>query len=463
MTAPQPDPQSGPPPCPKSNLGQDRTSGPLHAPWPARRETLIGIALLVVLIAGFGGWATLSTITGAVIAQGRVEVAQNRQVVQHPEGGVVADIVVAEGDSVRAGQVLIRLDPAPLRAQRAIVDARLAGALALRARLEAEHAGSHSGASVGASTGAARIAADFADLAGMAQLAPLQALLLDARRGARQGARAQLQSQRRQIDQELVGLAAQHRALAVQSALIDAEITAQQVLRDKGLTQESRLLALRREAARLAGALGEVTAQTAHAEARAADTALEQARRDAAHHEEVASALADIAAQEVELRAQRAALTDRLAALDIRAPVSGIVHGLEVFAPRAVLGPAQPLLHIVPQDGPVIVTARLRSVDGALVHPGQRVTLRLTALDRRSTPEAGGTIARVSPDTFMDDATRRSFYALRITPDQGGAEGASTALRPGMPVEILIRTGERTPLSLLTKPLTDYFTRALRG
>jgi HlyD family secretion protein len=431
----------------------------MSAPWSARGEVITGLACLAVLVGGFGTWSVVAAIAGAVVAGGQVEIAQNRQVVQHPDGGVVAAIAVAEGDSVAAGQVLIRLDPVQLASELAIVEGQLFEMIARRGRLEAER------------DSRAEIAFDpllhelSSRLAQAASLIEVQNRLLDARRATALSERAQLEKRRSQIGDQVGGLKAQRDSLGIQAGLIAQEAASQQVLRDKGLTQTSRLLALRREEARLAGALGEVTAQIAQAEGRKTEIDMEVLRLEAARREEAISALDALQYRELELRERRDALAKRIGRLNIVAPVAGIVHGLEVFAPRSVLRPAQPALFIVPQDGPLIIAARLRTTDIDLVHPGQQVTVRLPALDQHVTPELTGEVTRVSPDAFLDERTQQGYYSVRVTlpEDQLARIPGGIMLVPGMPVEVMFRTGDRPPITFLVKPLTDYFARALRG
>ncbi len=431
----------------------------MSAVWSARRDVVAGCACVAVLLGGFGAWSMLAEISGAVIATGQIEVAQNRQIVQHPGGGVVDAIDVAEGDSVAAGQVLIRLDPTELTSELAVVEGQLFEAVARRARLEAER------------DGRGDIAFDpvLASLpTTLAQAAPLmegQRALLLARRTTREGTLDQLEKQRLQIQDQMTGLAAQTRSLQTQARLISQETAGQQVLRDKGLTQVSRLLALQREEARLVGALGQVAAQIAQSEGRKTEIELEMIRLDAAHREEAMTALDTLPYREIELRARRSALMARIDQMNIRAPVAGIVHGLEVFAPRSVLRPAQPVLFVVPQGGPLIIAARLRVSDVDLVHPGQQVTLRLSALSRQVTPEVLGHVMRISPDAFVDERTGQKYYSVRVglNADQQTLLPPDAPLVPGMPVEVLFQTGSGSPLALLVKPLTDYFALALRG
>ncbi len=427
--------------------------------WSARRPIAIGLIGLFLLVGGFGTWAACAGIAGAVIADGQVEVAQNRQVVQHLDGGVVASINVAEGDRVKVGQVLIRLDSSQLASELTIVENQLFEMIARRGRLEAERDG-------GETIVFDPLLQEVADSHAVAQqLMDGQARLLDARRTTTNSEREQLKKRRAQVGDQIDGLTAQRDSLRIQADLIAQERSGQQILRDKGLTQVSRLLALQREEARLGGALGDLAAQTAQADGRMTEIDIELLRLEASLREEAIRALRDLHYRELELRERRAALASRLSRLNITAPVSGVVYGLEIFAPRSVLSPAQPALFIVPQDRPLVISARVRTTDIDLVFPGQKVTLRFSALDRRTTPELTGDVRQISADAFQDDATRNSFYRVRVTlPEAQLArlpEGAQ--LVPGMPVEVFFRTGDRTPIAFLVKPLTDYFARAFRS
>jgi HlyD family secretion protein len=427
--------------------------------WPARRPIIIGMIGLSFLVGGFGTWATFAGIAGAVIAGGQIEVEQNRQVIQHPDGGVVSTIDVAEGDRVEVGQVLIRLDPMELASELTIVENQLFEMIARRGRLEAERDG---GATIVFDPLLQEIAASRAEAL---ELMDGQARLLEARRTTSQNEREQLNKRRLQIGDQIGGLAAQQKSLRRQAELIAEERAGQQILRDKGLTQTSRLLALQREEASLGGTLGDLIAQTAQAEGRQTEIDIELLKLDASLREEAITTLRDLQYRELELREKRHALSSRLNRLDITSPVSGVVYGLEVFAPRSVLRPAQPALYIVPQDRPLVISARVRTTDIDLVFPGPEVTLRFSALDQRTTPELLGDVRQISPDAFEDEATRDTYYRVRITlsKTQLARLPDGVTLVPGMPVEVFFQTGDRTPIAFLVKPLSDYFARAFRS
>jgi HlyD family type I secretion membrane fusion protein len=430
--------------------------GPADAAWPARGPLLLGALCLLVLVGGFGVWAATARLAGAVIAPGRIEVAQNRQVVQHPDGGVVAAILVAEGDRVAAGDLLIQLDAEALQSELAVVEGQLLEVLARRARLEAEEAGADE--------------LSFAPLL-LASENPVAAELMAgserlfaARRETAAREAEQLQRQQEQTADQIEGIEAQEAAVATQIELVDREIAAQRSLLDRGLAQAARVLELESEAAALDGRRGELAAARAQAASRITETEIELLRLDSARREEASAALRDLGFTEIELSERRRALRLQLDQLDIRAPVAGVVYGMTVFAPRSVVRPAEPLLQLVPQDRPLVIATRVAPIDVDQVRVGQEVSVRVSALDQRQTPELQGRVAQVSADAFDDEASGLSFYRadIELAPNALDTLPPGAALLPGMPVEAFIRTGERTPLHYLTQPLSDYLARAFK-
>lgn len=423
-----------------------------------RRPMIIGIAGLIVLLGGFGTWAALSNIAGAVVANGRIEVDQNRQVVQHPDGGVVAEILVTEGMHVTEDQILIRLDQTVLESELAIIEGQLFELMARRGRHEAERDDRREAIFDPALVAAAAANPDTS------LLMDGQTQLLQARTTSLASQVEQLDKRSQQIGNQIEGIAAQREALGLQVALIEQELTDQQSLLDRGLAQASRVLGLQRELARLNGQIGALSAEAAEAESRITETKIEILRLSEARREEAITRLRDLQFRELELAEQRRALVQRLERMDIRAPVSGIVYGLQVFARRAVLRPAEPVLFIVPQDRPLIIMAQVDPINIDQVAAGQDVSLRFSALDQRRTPELIGRVVRTSADAFSDDSAGTSFYRAEIVLDEGQMNRLpeGTVLIPGMPVQAFIRTRDRSPLDYLIKPLADYFSTALR-
>ena len=237
----------------------------------------------------------------------------------------------------------------------------------------------------------------------------------------------------------------------------------QRTLLDKGLAQAPRVLALEREAARLDGLLGETTASRAQAETQLAEIDLSRLEKSAAYREQAETELRDLGYRELELAERRRALTEQVARLEIRAPVAGVVQESQVTTPRSVIRAADPILYIIPQDRPLVVSARLATINVDEVQVGQPVVLRFSAFSSRTTPEIDGVLGRVSADALIDEATQMPYYRAEVTiPPEQIAKLKGLDLVPGMPVEVYVQTGERSPLAYLMKPLTDYFVRAFR-
>lgn len=430
---------------------------PASRKFPASRQLLIGGIALAILVGGFGTWSVMANIAGAIIAPGQIEVDQNRQVVQHPDGGVVQRIAVDEGDTVESGALLIQLDPTLLLTDLAIVEGQLFELMARRALLVAERDGVEEVIFDDALLAAAGSSAEIADvMAG-------QRRLFEARNTSIQTETEQLARRRAQIDNQIEGITAQQVALGKQLDLIEQELADQQSLLDRGLAQASRVLSLQREQARLLGSVGELTASKAEFGGRQTEIDIEILKLTTSRREEAIARLRDTQAQELELKQQRRALRERLSRLDIRAPVGGIVYDLAIFAERSVIRPAEPVLYLVPQDRPLIITSRVNPINVDEVFVGQEVNLRFSAFDQRRTPELKGEVVSVSPDAFVDEATGASFYRVETAPQEGEMEKLSGLdLIPGMPVEAFIRTADRTPIEYFVKPLSDYFNRAFR-
>ncbi|NVO26065.1 HlyD family type I secretion periplasmic adaptor subunit [Donghicola sp. C2-DW-16] len=424
----------------------------------ARIPVTVGAIALAILVGGFGGWATMAELSGAVVASGRIEVDQNRQIVQHPDGGVVSEIAVDEGDLVQQGDLLIRLDPTMLQSELSIIEGQLFEVMARRGRLEAEQ------------SQAEEIEFDALLLEQGAMQPDVQELidgqqnLFVARKVSVANEVEALKKRRLQTEEQLVGISAQIKAIDDQVELLNSELASQKRLLDQGLAQAARVMSLQRESASLMGDRGELVAAQAQSEGRITEIDIEILKLDSRQREEAISQLRDIGANELRLKEQRRSILEQLSRLDIRAPVSGVVYGLTIFAERAVIRPADPLLYLIPQDRPLVITAQVPTIHIDKLLLGQDVTLRFAALDQRTTPELFGKVVKISADAFEDQQTRASYYRTEIVLKDGELERLpeGTTLIPGMPVEAFIRTADRTPLAYLTKPLTDYFAKAFR-
>lgn len=426
-------------------------------PWSARRPIIIGMLTLVILVGGFGVWSVTASITGAIVASGRIEVEQNRQIVQHPDGGVVASIHVVEGDTVKAGQLLLKLDGSTLGTEFTIVEGQLFEVFARRGRLEAERDDRTTLIFPPELVETARIRPDAA------AMMQGQQSLFEARIDTMHQQVEQLAKQRAQIVSQIEGIDAQSNALVTQLDLLGQEMASQQELLDKGLAQASRVLALQREDARLRGQVGELLSSRAQAEGRITELETRELGLAAGRREEANTELRDIGYRELELAERRRALAERISRLEIVAPVSGIVLGLQVTTPRAVLRAADPVLYLIPQDRPLVIAAQIPPIHIDQVHLGQDVKLVFSSFSSRTTPEIFGQITVVSADALTDPGTNAAYYRAEIVLNPGEIEKLTgLVLVPGMPVEAFIRTDSHTPMSYLIKPFTDYFSRAFR-
>lgn len=418
-------------------------------PLSIRGALATGLVTLALLLLAFGGWGAMAQLSGAVIAPGRVEVQGSHQVVQHPEGGLVAEVLVIEGQAVSAGQPLLRLEGGDLRSEQAIVQGRLLALMARRARLEAEQDG--------APAIAFPRALDPPPDAQTALLIAGQTRLF--RAGVEARAREADLTDRRaaQVQAQIAGIDAESAALARELVLIRADMDDQTALLERGHALAPRVRALQREAAQAEGRLAALEAARAGAAARLTEIEADALRLQAAARQSASADLRDIAPQEAELAERDRALAARVARLTVTAPSAGRVLGLSVAAPGAVIRPAETLAHIVPDNRPLVIAARLRPEDVDAVRLGGSATLVPVALSAAARDDLTGTVTLLSADALADPAGGPPFFRALVTPDV-----ALPALVPGMPVEVFLRTTDRTPLQWLLAPFTAYFARALR-
>ncbi len=422
-----------------------------------RRHLIVGFSAIALLLGTLGAWSLGTQIAGAVLANGTVQVESDRQVIQHPDGGVVGEILARDGDAVAPGDVLVRLDGTFLRSELVIVERQLAEIFARRTRLLAER-DTADDLVPGNLPGFAIVTE-----AQIAEQVEGQRDLFLARRAALSQEQDQLAEQQAQIAAQIDGARAQLTALERQQALIGQELADVQTLFDRGLMQASRLLELQREEARLQGEIGRLLSAIAEARTRISGLQIERLRLAESRREEAITQLRDLQYAEIELEERRLGLTEQLARLDIRAPVAGTVFGSRIAALQSVVQAAEAMMYVVPGDQPLQVSARIDPIDIDQVFVGQQVSLVFTAFSQRTTPRLSGTVVQISADAAIDEATGQAFYEAVVAPDIAALDPDLTGrLLPGMPVEVHLRTENRTPLSYLTQPLTVYFSRALR-
>lgn len=422
-----------------------------------RRHLLVALAAGALLIVGVGGWATTTELAGAVIAPGQLVAESSVKLVQHPEGGVVVELAVAEGDMVEAGQVLVRLDDTSTRASLDIVINSLQQSLAREARLKAELEGKPEVAYPESLT--SQLGSDATEdlLTAESRLFELRQITLSSEKG-------QLTERIAQLRQEIAGIETQISAKQREQALIDKDLATTRSLLQQNLVSSERVSQLDRELARVEGQLGQLIAAAAQARGKIAEIELQFVQLDQTFLTEAASELAEVRASIAELRERQIAGENELRRASITAPQSGQVHELALHTIGGVVSAGETLLRIVPIADALTIEVRIAPQDIDQVHLGQPVQVRFSAFNLRTTPELGGKLTRLSPDLTRDPQTGAHYYTARITVDDGELERLpDLPLTSGMPVEAFVQTARRTALSYLTKPITDQIMRSFRS
>ena len=429
---------------------------PTRAQISIRRHIIFGCAVVAFLGVGLGGWASTAQISGALISQGSLVVDSNVKKVQHPTGGVVGEVRVRDGDRVKAGDILVRLDETVTRANLAIVTKGLTELYARKARLAAERDGADS-------VEMPKELAGRADDPDVKEALGSERKLFELRRNARIGQKDQLKQRVKQLDEQVTGLVAQQAAKARETSLIDQELQGVRELWAKNLVQINRLTSLEREEARLQGERGQLIAGAAEAKGKIVETQLQIIQVDQELSSDVAKELREADSKIGEYVERKVTAEDQLKRIDIRAPQDGVVFQSTANTVGGVVTAGDAIMLIVPAMDTLLVEARVDPKDIDQIQYGQPVVLRFSAFNTRTTPEINGSVVRVAADTNTDQRTGQSYYLVRIamTADELKRLG-EVKLTPGMPVEAFIQTGERTMLSYLLKPLHDQLMRAFR-
>ncbi|MEO1952786.1 HlyD family type I secretion periplasmic adaptor subunit, partial [Thioclava sp.] len=331
-----------------------------------------GFGAITLLVGGMGAWSVGAKINGAVVSRGVVKVESERQVIQHPDGGVVGEILAHNGDQVHAGDVLLRLDGTFLRSELAIVQAQLLEIAVRKARLAAERDD--------------LTKVDFTVLPDFPMLDPEQ--VAQQREGqsnlfaARQATMAkkinQLREQQQQIEKQIEGVEAQRVSLMEQLDLVSQELEDKQSLYERKLMEASRVLATQREHAKLTGEIGRLNSVIAEARVRISALEIEVVGLSEDRREAAITQLRDLQYNEISLVERETTLREKLARLDVRAPVDGVVFGSQVFALQSVIQPAQPMMFLVPSDQPLYVSVRVDPTSIDQVYSGQQVSLQFS-------------------------------------------------------------------------------------
>ena len=419
------------------------------------RYARLGWLLMLGGFLGFLAWAALAPLDKGVAVSGKVMVSGHRKVVQHPSGGIVERIDVRDGDSVQAGQVLIRLKETPLLGQAQSLRSQFYGSLASEARLNAEV------------EGAARVS--FPPELMALQSEPEVASNLALQRQLFTSRRQALLLDQQGIGESIAGTEAQLRGVrdsqankVMQRTALDEQLQGLRELTREGYIPRNRLLDSERVYAQVLGSISEDYGRIGQLQRQVQEMRLKIRQLTEEYQKEVRTQLADTRVRTEDLRNRLASAEFELANSQLRAPVAGIVVGLEVFTEGGVIRPGQAVMEIVPQGEPLLVEARLPVELADKVHAGLPVELMFSAFSQSTTPRVAGEVTLVSADRQVDERTDEPYYTLRAQVSaEGLAQLAGQQIRPGMPVEAFVRTGERSMLNYLFKPLLDRTHMAL--
>ena len=426
---------------------------PFERQFSLKGRVVMGTLFAALLLGGIGGWAATAKLSGAVIGVGSVLVEEDLKVVQHPDGGILREIAVREGDTVTAGQVLMRLEDAEIRAERAIIEGQRIELIAQRGRLLAETGG----------LAAIALPDDFlADHPEAEAIVAGESQLFAGNLARHRSQREQLTLQAEQLRQEIAGLQFQRTATLEELDLARIESGRLEQLAANNLVEASRVTTATRDVIRLQGQLGDLDSSIARAQVRISDVELQILELDGNRETEAQRDLRQVEAQIAELDERLGAANARYARTDILAPVSGTVNELNVNTLGGVITPAERLVTIVPQDADLVIEFRVALNDIDQIEVGKPATLRFSAFNQRTTPEIEGQITAVSAATQQDSQTGERFYLAQVRANDGAIDSQQTQLLPGMPVEVFVETEQQVAIAYFLKPFTDQIARAFR-
>lgn len=429
---------------------------------------LAGFALVALFLGGFGTWAAIAPLESAAITSGTIAVESSRKTIQHLEGGIIGRILVEDGQFVEAGQPLIQLADTQPRTSLVILRGQYWDSVAREARLTAERDGQDHVAYPAELI-------DHRDDPAAQQVMAGQDGIFATRRSVFQSRSGLIKQGIARVREEIIGIKSQATAARTQSELIIQEIDDVQTLFKQGYARKPRLLALKRELAHLEGRIGDLEAQMAKAKQTIAESELNLVTLGNNFQDEVTTELRDTQAAISQLREQIKAASDVMARTEIRAPEAGVVTALRVRTPGGVIAPGQPLLDLVPAMDRLIIKVQVRPDDIDRVYPGLPAQVRVTPFKQRLLPPLAGRVAYVSADHMIDERSGQAYYAATIELDDaalkyevddsaGKVMGkiGDLPLVPGMPTEVMIKTGETTVAFYALAPILDSLNRSFR-
>ncbi|MEH2535588.1 HlyD family secretion protein [Bradyrhizobium sp. AZCC 1588] len=429
---------------------------------PALRDRLRGVTwtgnlLVCGFVIGLGAWSTYAPLESAAIAVGTVESESSRKTIQHLEGGIIREILVADGDIVRAGQTLISLEDTKARADAQSLQGQLWEATAREARLQAEQRGEER-VSFPARLEMAQMASPS-----VADVLAGQQAIFETRRQVFQSQAAVNREKRSQVEKEIEGLRAQESAAARRIDIVREEAATVATLVSKGLERRPRLLNLEREIADIEGRRGEIVAQISRAGQVISESEAVLLKQEHDRQNEIAQSLREVQNQIFQIWERLQTASDQLSRTAVKAPEDGVVTDLKVHTPGGVIGAGASLMDLVPRQDRLIVIARVRPEDIDVVRLGLSAEVNLLPYNQRRVPRLHGTVTHVSADRLIDKRTDQPYYAAKIrVQDLVGAGIDSVQIIPGMPAQVFIKTGRGTVALYALRPLLDSFHGAFR-
>ncbi|MHA3977336.1 HlyD family type I secretion periplasmic adaptor subunit [Halovulum sp. GXIMD14794] len=425
--------------------------------WNARSPLLLSVGALVMLAALIGAWAARANIAGAVIGKGTIKVSNTMTAVQHPIGGVVAEIFAFNGDQVDAGDVVVRLEDAQLRSDLKVVEGSLFETLANIARLEAEIDGRTDIVLHPLLEEAVSDRAEVRKLVERTQrqlTAQFEAFTTEARL---------LDEQVAQAESQILGIAAQVAAKREEKGYIDDEMNRLMDLADRGLLKQAELFNLQKNLTAVNGEIGRLEASIAELRGKISEIELKRHTIIPKEQKLAVAELSKLRPDRAKFLEQRASILSNLSRLDIRAPISGRIHDSKVLGLRSVVVAASPLMMIIPDAAPAMVLVKVDSSDIDQVFLGQNAQLKFTAFNGRHIPIILGDVIQLSADAFVDPITKKAHYEVIVSLKPGEIEKlGERELIPGMPVEAFFSTESRTPMNYMMRPVMTYLDRAFR-
>ncbi len=450
----------------RAGLSPGRPAAPgLLLPPPHSTESFVHLrqtgrtALAILLVAGLAlGVLLLRTvIAGAVVASGSLVVASGPKSVQPPTAGVISELLVAEGGSVKSGQLLVRMDDKLAHAQLHSVVLNLAQQQARLARLLAEQ------------DGLPKVSFDSVEQSPELSAEEYQTIFSRERRQfeigeqERDGQKKKLQEQILQAEQAIEGERAQLDASKSDTALVEDQSRKMRKLFEQKLATSKQVNDLERVLAQSRGTEGTLKSQMAANRGKISELQLAIVQVDKTLRSVLTDQIADAQTAIAQLVEQRSIAQTLLDQTQITAPEAGRVLDLQIHTVGGVVQPGQTLMTIVPDKDVLVGSIRIKPADVDQIYPGQEVNIQFSAFDRGTTPTAQGTLKSISPDLVRDPATGAAYYEARVEVNQPAFEHATgVKLVAGMPLEAFVKTNDRTILTYLTKPLSDQINHAFR-